>query len=92
MRYGVIAAISTPPGKGGVAIIRISGDGALELAERIFTPISKKPLADYPPRTAVYGYVRDGEEILDDCILTLFPAPNSYTGEDVANIISSFSV
>ncbi|MBR2342739.1 MAG: tRNA uridine-5-carboxymethylaminomethyl(34) synthesis GTPase MnmE [Clostridia bacterium] len=82
MLGSIIAAISTPPGKGGVAVIRVSGEGALELSARVFHPASKRALLEYPPRTAIYGFVKDGDEILDDCILTAFPAPASYTGED----------
>jgi len=82
MRQGIIAAVSTPPGKGGVAIIRVCGDGTLELCERVFSPISNKKLSDYKPRTQVYGYIiKDGERI-DDGMATYFPKPNSYTGEE----------
>ncbi len=55
MSYGsVIAAISTPSGKGGVALIRISGEGAIEIASKVFIPKSKKPLSEIPARTQVY--------------------------------------
>ena len=86
MRQGVIAAISTPPGKGGVAIIRISGEGSFDLIHEIFEPISKKSLGDYPPRTQVYGHIKCGGEKVDDGMVTLFPCPNSYTGEDTVEI------
>ncbi len=86
MREGVIAAISTPPGKGGVAIIRISGTGAFEVIERIFTPMAGAPLADRPARMQVYGYIIYNEEKIDDVLVTRFPAPHSYTGEDVVEI------
>ena len=82
MRQGVIAAISTPPGKGGVAIIRTSGVGAFALAERVFFPRSGKPLSAYPARTQVYGYIKDKDEVVDDGLATLFPAGSSYTGEE----------
>ena len=82
----VIAAVSTPPGKGGVAIIRVSGDGALDIAERVFIPKSKKPLREITPRMQVFGnVVYKGEEI-DDGLITYFKSPNSYTGEDVIEI------
>ena len=85
--YGnVIAAISTPPGKGGVAVIRVSGKGAFEVAERVFSPISKRKISDYPARTQIYGYIIYNEEKIDDGMLTRFPAPNSYTGEDTVEI------
>lgn len=81
-----IAAISTPPGKGGVAVIRISGSEAFAVAEKIFLPKSKKRLADIPPRTQVYGDILLRSEPIDDGMLTLFRAPSSYTGEDTAEI------
>ena len=85
--YGnVIAAISTPPGKGGVAVIRVSGKGAFEIAERVFLPISGKRIGDYPPRTQIYGYIIYNEEKIDDGMLTAFPSPRSYTGEDTVEI------
>ena len=86
MRQGVIAAISTPPGKGGVAIIRISGEGAHGIAERIFRPLSKRSIFDYPRRMQIYGYIICNGETADDGMLTLFDGPNSYTGEDIAEI------
>ena len=83
---GTIAAISTPPGKGGVAIIRVSGEGAFEIAKKIFRPVDNKEFSDIKPRYAKYGYiVRDGET-LDDVLLTKFPSPNSFTGEDTVEI------
>lgn len=86
MLGSVIAAISTPPGKGGVAIIRMSGEGALAIAERVFYPLSGKRLGDYPPRTQVYGYIIEGTEKIDDGLATLFPRGASYTGEQTVEI------
>jgi len=86
MRQGVIAAISTPPGKGGVAIIRMCGEGALALAEEVFFSVSGKKIPDYPPRTQIYGYIIEKEEKLDDCLLTYFPGGSSYTGEETVEI------
>ena len=81
-----IAAISTPPGKGGVALLRVSGGDAFEVVARVFRPYGGKNVAELAPRRAVWGDILyEGEEI-DDGVLTLFPAPNSYTGEDVAEI------
>lgn len=82
----VIAAISTPPGKGGVAIIRMSGDEAFSIAEKVFRPINNKDFMSVPPRFACYGHILDGEEKIDDVLLTKFPAPNSYTGENTVEI------
>ncbi len=82
----VIAAVSTPPGKGGVAIIRISGEGAVGVASRVFFPRNKKSLAELPPRTQVWGDIFYGEEQIDDGMVTVFRAPHSYTGEDTVEI------
>ncbi len=81
-----IVAISTPPGKGGVAVIRISGKDAHSVAERIFSPRGKTPLSERPKRYQIYGDIVLDGEFIDDGMLTLFSAPNSYTGEDTAEI------
>ena len=80
-----IAAISTPPGKGGVAVIRISGADAKSVASSVFKPLGKLHPND-APRKAVFGKIlKNGEEI-DDGIAVFFPCPNSYTGEDTVEI------
>ncbi|MBR4896882.1 MAG: tRNA uridine-5-carboxymethylaminomethyl(34) synthesis GTPase MnmE, partial [Clostridia bacterium] len=82
-----IAAVSTPRGKGGIAVIRLSGPDAAAVAARMFRPKSGKALADCAPRTAVFGAILDAaDEICDEGIATLFRAPHSFTGEDVAEI------
>ena len=81
-----IAAISTPPGKGGVAIIRMSGEESIEILSRVFTAASGKAVTDHPPRTQVYGYIIYNNERIDDGLVTVFPAPHSYTGETVVEI------
>ena len=62
----VIAAVSTPPGKGGVAIIRLSGSGAIDIADSVFKPKNKKSFKDSPPRMQIYGDVIHGGEYIDD--------------------------
>ena len=86
MYNDVIAAISTPPGKGGVAIIRVTGEGAIDLADKIFKPRSGRLTTEYPARTQIYGDIITRGEPTDDGMLTLFPAPSSYTGEDTIEI------
>ena len=81
-----IAAISTPRGKGGVALIRISGEEAVAVAGRCFSPKSGKTVAELAPRTAYFGDIISDGEIIDDGILTVFKAPASYTGEDMVEI------
>ena len=81
-----IAAVSTPNAVGGIAVIRISGDKAIDIAAKVFTPIGGKSVADMAGYTCAYGIAHDGDERIDDCILTVFRAPHSYTGEDTAEI------
>lgn len=85
-----IAAISTPYGKGGVALIRISGENAIDIAEKIFIPASKKTLSEYESFRAVYGNIYteiENKKIqIDDGIATIFRAPKSFTGEDTVEI------
>ncbi len=84
MKLDTIAAISTARGKGGVAMIRISGDEALSVAKRAFLSVALEKEAT--PRKCYYGsIIRDGVAI-DDATLTYFKAPASYTGEDVCEI------
>lgn len=86
MHNDTVAAISTARGKGGVAMIRISGDSALEVANRMFSLRSGKQIISIEPRRCYYGNIlRDGD-IIDDATLTYFKAPHSYTGEDVCEI------
>ena len=81
-----IAAVSTPNAVGGIAVIRISGENALGVAEKIFRPFAGKSVAEMQGYTCAYGIACDGDERIDDCILTVFRAPHSYTGEDVCEL------
>ena len=81
-----IAAISTPRGKGGVALIRISGEEAVAVAGRCFFPKCKKAVADLTVRTAYFGDILSEGAAIDDGIITVFKAPASYTGEDMVEI------
>lgn len=86
MAYGkTIAAISTPSGKGGVALIRISGDCAKDIAGRIFFPKGRM-MPWHSPRMAIYGDIRYLDEYIDDGVAIYYKAPNSYTGEDTVEI------
>ena len=86
MLSDIIAAVSTPRGQGGIAVIRISGKGAVSLSERLFCPKSKKKITDYSPRFAIYGDIYDEKSDIDSGILTYYLAPNSFTGEDMVEI------
>ena len=81
-----IAAISTPNAVGGIAMIRISGDEAIAAASRIFTPAGDIKVTEMRGYTCAYGWISDGDQRLDDVVLTVFRAPHSYTGEDTVEI------
>ena len=81
-----ICAPATGQG-GAIAIVRISGEGALQAADEIFTPAGGSgPISSAPGYSVRYGTVRDGGEILDEVLATVFRAPHSYTGEDSVEI------
>lgn len=81
-----IAALSTPPGRGAVCVVRISGPAALDALKRICRPVGKRWIAD-APRVAVRATIVDGEDgPVDDGLVLFFPGPASYTGEDCAEI------
>ena len=79
-----IAAISTSPGIGGIGIIRISGDNAFEILDKIFVT-SNKEIKGY---TMKYGKIVENENIIDEVLVSYFIAPNSYTRENVCEINS----
>jgi tRNA modification GTPase len=83
----VIAAISTAPAPAGIGMVRLSGDGAVEIASKIFRPRSKtRSLEKTPGYTALYGWVYDADGDIDECVALVFRAPHSYTGEDVVEL------
>jgi|LSQX01.3.fsa_nt_gb tRNA modification GTPase len=86
-----IAAVSTPRGKGGIALIRVSGHNAVEIAAKVFRPKSGRSLRDIASRQAVYGdiYIKEpdgSQRRVDDGIAVIFRAPASFTGEDTVEI------
>lgn len=82
-----IAAISTAQGIGGIGVIRVSGDNAISIVDKIFKSVSGKKICDAKGYTAHYGHIiNEFGEIVDEVIITLFRAPKSYTGEDVVEI------
>lgn len=85
MLTDTIAAISTPRGKGGVAMIRISGDNTRAVLDRVFAPQGRTSPAD-ATRRATFGTIRNGCRTVDTGVCTFFAAPASYTGEDTAEI------
>ncbi|MBO5715937.1 MAG: tRNA uridine-5-carboxymethylaminomethyl(34) synthesis GTPase MnmE [Clostridia bacterium] len=84
--YDTIAALSSPIGKGGVAVIRISGSEAFEIAERVFKSASGKKISELKPNMMTYGQIISEEKIIDDGLCVKFCAPRSFTGEDTVEI------
>jgi len=88
-----ICAISTPPGIGGIAVIRLSGKAAVPIAEKIFqSPASDKRLSDQRANTLHFGTIKSGVELIDEVVVSLFKAPHSFTGEDIVEISCHGSV
>lgn len=86
MKNSTVAAISTPYGRGGISVVRISGENALDVAEKVFMPFSGKTLSSCDSNYAVYGKIISDGIRIDDGIATIFRAPKSYTGEDTVEI------
>ncbi len=94
MNHSTIAAISTAPGVGGIAVIRISGSEAISLCQQLFQPKSKSiRFEEQAANTVIFGsVVDDNGETIDDVLVSLFRAPHSFTGEDVVEISCHGSV
>ncbi|HNP79038.1 MAG TPA: tRNA uridine-5-carboxymethylaminomethyl(34) synthesis GTPase MnmE [Cyclobacteriaceae bacterium] len=79
----VIVAPATPPGVSALAVIRLSGQGSIELVQRIF---AGKPLTDQPSHTLHLGLIKDGNEPIDEVVVSVYKAPNSFTRENSVEI------
>lgn len=78
-----IAAVSTGLSVSAIGIIRLSGDGCIEIAEKVFTLCNEKPLSQVPDRKLMLGTLRDkADRVIDQCMAVCSRAPHSYTGED----------
>jgi tRNA modification GTPase len=78
-----IAAIATPAGIGAIGVLRLSGNEAYDIVQKLF---SSKNLKEQPANTLHVGYLKEGKNILDEVVISLFKKPASYTGEDVIEI------
>ena len=81
-----IVAIASPPGLGAISLIRISGNDCINQIDNIFYGFDKKKLTDQESHKLQLGYVKDGDEIIDKVLITVFRNPKSYTGEDLVEI------
>ncbi len=87
-----IAAIATAPGSGAIAIIRLSGKDAIEIADKFFNSPSRKKLIEQKANTILFGEIKDRNEIIDEVLVSIFHAPHSYTGENSIEISCHGSV
>ncbi len=82
----VIAALSTPAAPAGIGVIRVSGDEAVAVADRVFRPAGKRALSVLSGYQAAFGHVFDENGDIDECVALVFRAPHSYTGEDTVEL------
>lgn len=88
MEFDTIAAISTPMGEGAIAIVRLSGDEAVQIADKIFKSPNNKKLGEQPTHTIHYGHLIDPktEEVVEEVMVSLMRGPKTFTREDVIEI------
>ncbi|MFA5555854.1 MAG: tRNA uridine-5-carboxymethylaminomethyl(34) synthesis GTPase MnmE [Flavobacteriaceae bacterium] len=92
LNQDTIVALATPSGAGAVAIIRISGNNSIAIANEVFQSVRNKDLTKQKTHTIHLGHIMDGEKTLDQVLVSVFKNPNSYTGEDVVEISCHGSV
>lgn len=92
MNEDIICAISTPPGMGAIAVVRLSGKGSIELVDNMFRSPSGKKLSEAQPNTVHFGQIEREGALLDEVLVTLFHAPRSFTGEESVEISCHGSV
>ncbi|MDB7102659.1 MULTISPECIES: tRNA uridine-5-carboxymethylaminomethyl(34) synthesis GTPase MnmE [Enterococcus] len=87
LEFDTIAAISTPPGEGAISIVRLSGDQALTIANKVYQS-GNKQLLDVPSHTIHYGHIVDpkSEQLVDEVMVSVMRAPRTFTREDVVEI------
>lgn len=83
---GIICAISTAPGVGAIAILRLTGKGCIDLADRIYSSPSGKKLIVAAPNTVHFGEIRVNGVLIDEVLVTVFHSPHSFTGEESVEI------
>ena len=82
-----IAAISTAMSASGIGIVRISGENAMDVISRIYrSKGGKKKIKEVPSHTIHYGYIYNGEELVDEVLVMIMRAPRTFTGEDTVEI------
>jgi tRNA modification GTPase len=82
-RSDTICAISSPAGMGAISLIRISGEIAIDVMNKVFFPANSHNINEIASHTVYYGSFIEGEEVIDSLLMTVFRAPHSFTGEDM---------
>lgn len=82
----MICAISTAPGVGAIAMLRLSGAGCIALTDRIFKTPSEKKLEEMAANTVHFGRIAEGDDLIDELLVTIYRAPHSFTGEESVEI------
>ncbi|MDR1742428.1 MAG: tRNA uridine-5-carboxymethylaminomethyl(34) synthesis GTPase MnmE, partial [Dysgonamonadaceae bacterium] len=82
----IICAVSTPPGTGGIAIVRLSGEGSIAMADSVFRSPAGKKLSEQKAYTLHFGQIIENENVLDEVLVSIFHAPHSFTGEECIEI------
>lgn len=78
-----IVALATATGVGAISVIRLSGKEAIELSDKIFKTLNGKPLSEAPSHTVHLGTIKSENQVIDECLATIFKGKKSYTGEPV---------
>ncbi len=81
-----IIALATPAGVGAIAVIRLSGEDAIETVSRFFKSVRGKDLKDQKTHTLHLGHIMNGDKVIDQVLVSIFKNPHSYTGENVVEI------
>lgn len=79
-----ILALATPQGSGAIAVIRLSGSNAIEIVDRVF--FHKQKLTHIESQKQIFGTIKNGEDVVDEVLVSVFRNPKSYTGEDTVEI------
>ncbi|MBP1645734.1 MAG: tRNA modification GTPase mnmE [Bacteroidetes bacterium] len=83
LEFETICALATPSGESAIAVIRLSGNRAFEIASKVFVSKMKgKTIENSPTHSAIFGHIINNGKLIDECLCTIFRSPHSYTGED----------
>jgi len=85
--FDTIAAVSTPPGEGGIGIVRLSGERAIEIVKDLFVPYKKKAASIFEKNFSIsVGHIKDNGRMIDEVLVSVMKSPHTYTREDIVEI------